>query len=74
MTGLTDSSAFETFDRMAAKVDQLEAQAGAAVEISQELSFDTLEQRFIALEGSGDVDQELNALKARVQKQLPTSS
>ncbi len=74
MTGLTDSSAFETFDRMAAKVDQLEAQAGAAVEISQELSGDTLEQRFKALEGSGDVDQELNALKARVQKQLPTSS
>jgi phage shock protein A len=74
MTGLTDSSAFETFDRMAAKVDQLEAQAGAAAEISQELSGDTLEQRFKALEGSGDVDQELNALKARVQKQLPTSS
>jgi phage shock protein A len=74
MTGLTDSSAFETFDRMEAKVDQLEAQAGAAVEISQELSGDTLEQRFRALEGSGDVDQELNALKARAQKQLPTSS
>jgi phage shock protein A len=74
MTGLTDSSAFETFDRMEAKVDQLEAQAGAAVEISQELSGDTLEQRFKALEGSGDVDQELNALKARAQKQLPTSS
>jgi phage shock protein A len=74
MTGLTDSSAFETFDRMAAKVDQLEAQAGAAVEISQELSGDALEQRFKALEGAGNVDQELNALKARVQKQLPASS
>jgi len=58
MTGLTDSSAFETFDRMAAKVDQLEAQAGAAVEISQELSGEALEQRFKALEGAGDVDQE----------------
>ena len=74
MTGLTDSSAFETFDRMAAKVDQLEAQAAATVEISQELSGEALEQRFKALEGAGDVDQELNALKARVQKQLPASS
>ena len=74
MTGLTDSSAFETFDRMAAKVDQLEAQAGAAVELSQELSGDVMEERFKALEGSGNVDQELTALKARVQKQLPTSS
>jgi phage shock protein A len=74
MTGLTDSSAFETFDRMAAKVDQLEAQAGAAVEISQELSGEALEQRFKALEGAGNVDQELNALKARMQKQLPASS
>jgi phage shock protein A len=74
MTGLTDSSAFETFDRMAAKVDQLEAQAGATVEISQELSGEALEQRFKALEGAGNVDQELNALKARMQKQLPASS
>jgi phage shock protein A len=74
MTGLTDSSAFETFDRMAARVDQLEAQAGAAVEISQELSGEALEQRFKALEDAGNVDQELNALKAKVQKQLPASS
>jgi phage shock protein A len=32
MTGLTDTSAFESFDRMTAKVEQIEAQAGAAVE------------------------------------------
>lgn len=74
MTGLTDTSAFESFDRMAAKVEHLEAQADAAVEISQELSGDTLEQRFRALESSTDVEHELNALKARVQKELPPSS
>jgi phage shock protein A len=74
MTGLTDTSAFEAFDRMAAKVDQLEAQAAAAVELSQELSGDTLEQRFRALEGATDVEQELLALKAKMQKQLPSSS
>ena len=71
MSGLSDTSAFETFDRMSAKVDQLEAQATAAAEISQDLSGDALEQRFKALEGSSDVDDELKALKAKVQKQLP---
>jgi phage shock protein A len=71
MTGLTDTSAFESFDRMTAKVEQIEAQAGAAVELSQELSGDSMEQRFRALESSSDVDRELEALKAKVQKELP---
>src|SRR5918999_718881 len=74
MSGLSDTSAFEAFDRMAARVDQMEAQAAATVEISQELSGETTEQRFRALEGSVDVEQELTALKARVQKELPGSS
>jgi phage shock protein A len=74
MTGLTDTSAFESFDRMAAKVEHIEAQASAAVEISQDLSGETMEQRFQALESSSDVEQELRALKARVQKELPPSS
>jgi phage shock protein A len=74
MTGLSDTSAFESFDRMATKVEQIEAQASAAVEISGELSGDTMEQRFRALESSTDVEQELNALKARVQKELPPAS
>jgi phage shock protein A len=74
MTGLTDTSAFESFDRMASKVEQIEAQADAAVEISQDLSGDTTEQRFRALESSTDVEQELHALKAKVQKELPPSS
>jgi phage shock protein A len=73
MTGLTDTSAFESFDRMTAKVEQIEAQADAAVELSQELSGDTMEQRFKALESSTDVEQELHALKAKVQKELPSA-
>ena len=73
MTGLSDTSAFESFDRMAAKVEQTEAQAEAAVEISEELSGDTMEQKFRALESSTDVEQELHALKAKVQKELPPS-
>jgi phage shock protein A len=71
MTGLSDTSAFESFDRMATRVEQIEAQAGAAVELSQELSGDSMEQRFRALENSTDVEQELRALRARVQKELP---
>jgi len=71
MTGLTDTSAFESFDRMTSKVEQIEAQADAAVELSQELSGDTMEQKFRALESSTDVEQELHALKAKVQKELP---
>jgi phage shock protein A len=74
MTGLSDTSAFEAFDRMATRVDQMEAQAAAAVEISEDLSGETMEQRFRALESSADVDQELQALKARVQRELPGSA
>jgi phage shock protein A len=74
MTGLTDTSAFESFERMASRVEQIEAQADAAVEISQDLSGDAMEQRFRALESSTDVEQELHVLKAKVQKELPPSS
>jgi len=74
MTGLSDTSAFDAFDRMAARVDQVEAQAAATVELSQDLSGETMEQRFKALEGSADVEQELQALKARAQRGLPGSS
>jgi phage shock protein A len=73
MTGLSDTSAFESFDRMATKVEQLEAQANAALEITEDLSGEAFEQRFRALESGSDVDQELAALKGRVQKQLPPS-
>ena len=71
MTGLSDTSAFESFDRMASKVEQIEAQASAAVELSEDLSGETMEQRFRALESSTDVEQELHALKAKAQKELP---
>src|SRR5262245_3547116 len=74
MTGLSDTSAFDTFDRMAARVDPVEAQAAATVALSQDLSGETMEQRFKALEGSADVEQELQALKARAQRGLPGSS
>ena len=64
-------SAFDAFDRMAAKVDQMEAQADAAKEL-EDLSRDTnLERRFAELEKSGDsADLMLLELKQKM-KALP---
>jgi phage shock protein A len=60
-------ASFETFDRMAAKVDQMEAEADAAKEIA-DLSADTnLEKKFAALEKStSSADVMLADLKAKM--------
>jgi phage shock protein A len=50
MAGLSDTSAFDTFDRMAQKIDQLEAETEASSELAGELEGDSLTQRFKALE------------------------
>jgi phage shock protein A len=64
-------SAFDAFDRMAAKVDQMEAQADAAKEL-EDFSKDTnLEKRFAELEKSdGAADIMLLELKQKM-KALP---
>lgn len=67
MQGLSDNSAFDAFDRMANKVDQIEAEAEASVELGGELSGDTLAQKFKALESSPvGTDDALSALKAKM--------
>ncbi|MDX2023163.1 MAG: PspA/IM30 family protein [Deltaproteobacteria bacterium] len=67
MQGLSDNSAFDAFDRMANKVDQIEAEAEASTELGGELSGDTLAQKFKALEaGSVGTDDALSALKAKM--------
>jgi len=67
MSGLSDTGAFDTFDRMAKKVDQIEAEAEAHTELAGELTGDTLEHKFKALEaGSAGTDQALAALKAKM--------
>jgi phage shock protein A len=82
MSGLSDTSAFDTFDRMAQKIDQLEAEAEAGAEIAGELSGDGLEQKFQQLESTGGVrgDEMLLELKAKMglaappdTKQLPAA-
>ncbi|MDR1909822.1 MAG: PspA/IM30 family protein [Spirochaetaceae bacterium] len=64
-------SAFEAFDRMAAKVDQLEAEAEASKELEDATSGATLEKRFAELEKSDTAaDQLLLELKQKM-KALP---
>lgn len=64
MAGMRDSSAFDTFGRMAEKVDQMEARADAAAEMS-EMESDKLEDKFAELEKS-NLDDDLASLKAKI--------
>ena len=68
MAGLSDTSAFDTFDRMAEKVDQIEAEAEASTELAGELNGDTLEHRFkkLSAPSSPGADTALAALKAKM--------
>jgi phage shock protein A len=75
MHGLSDNSAFDTFDRMAQRIDMLEAEAEASSELAGELSGDTLESKFLQLEagGHGTEDDALLELKAKMGM-LPSAS
>jgi len=68
MQGLGDTSAFDTFDRMAERIQLMEAEAEAGAELAGELSGDTLESKFLQLEqaGAGTEDDQLAELKAKM--------
>ena len=68
MSGLSDSSAFEAFDRMAEKIEQNERMAIAAASVTEELTGDNLEREFKALESGngGDVDYRLLEMKQQL--------
>jgi phage shock protein A len=66
MSGLKDQSAFETFDRMSQKIDQIEAEAEAGAEIAEEYTGDVLASRFANLEKSHGADEDLMALKRKM--------
>lgn len=67
MSSLSDSSAFDSFSRMEAKVNEIEAKADAEVELQNELSGKSLEDKFKALEADSGVQDKLAALKAKMQ-------
>jgi phage shock protein A len=66
MAGLNNASAFETFDRMASKIDQIEAEAEAASELAEEATGDVLKHRFDRLEAEQGAEDELLILKQKM--------
>ena len=66
MSGLKDQSAFETFERMSTKIDQMEAEAEAGAELQEEYTGDVLASQFATLEKTAGADDELAALKRKM--------
>ncbi len=66
MSGLSNTSAFDAFQRMADKIDEQERESLAHQEVNEALGPGTLEEDFKALESGtegGDVEDRLMALK-----------
>jgi phage shock protein A len=66
MSGMSDRSAFESFERMTEKIEASERRAIAAAELNEEVSGDRLVQQFEQLEYKGSSDQQLLELKQRM--------
>ena len=66
MGSISDKSAFETFERMAERIENNERKALAAAELSEELSGDSLAKQFEQLEYKADADTQLLALKQKM--------
>ncbi len=69
MSSMVDTSAFEVFDRMSEKVEQIEAEVDAMREIEASGTGDPLERQFQALEASdSSADKLLDDLKAKMAR------
>lgn len=66
MSSMSDRSAFETFDRMEERIEEMEQQALAAAELAGELTGDSLAKQFKELEYTGSADQQLLELKRKM--------
>jgi phage shock protein A len=64
--GLKSASAFEAFDDMSRRIEQMEAEAEASAEISEEYTGDVLQQKFQKLEMTAGADEDLLALKRKM--------
>src|SRR5439155_17984507 len=74
MAGLSDRSAFDTFERMAEKIEESERQALASVEVTEALSAgDSLEKEFAKL-GGGTATVEVKLLQLKQQMGIQTTS
>jgi phage shock protein A len=66
MSGLRTTSAFDAFDRMSSKIEQMEAEAEAGAELAEQYSGDVLAQKFQQLEASAGADEDLLELKRKM--------
>ena len=74
MGSMSNNSAFDAFDRMANKVDQMEAEASAAVELEDLSGTASLEKQFKELEsGPKGAELLLEDLKAKMKAQDGTT-
>lgn len=65
--GMADTSAFQAFDQMSKRMDQLEAENDAMMEIEDMTGGgDSVEQEFAKLEAGGDTDRLLEDLKKKM--------
>lgn len=66
MSGLSDRSAFEAFERVADKIEDSERKALASAQVTETLTGDKLEDQFKHLETDDDLDRRLAALKQQM--------
>jgi phage shock protein A len=66
MSGLRSTSAFDAFDRMSSKIEQMEAEAEAGAELAEQYSGDVLAQKFQQLEATSGADEDLLELKRKM--------
>jgi phage shock protein A len=66
MSGLRSTSAFDSFDRMSSKIEQMEAEAEAGAELAEQYSGDVLAQKFQQLEATSGADEDLLELKRKM--------
>jgi phage shock protein A len=66
MSSMSDESAFESFQRMEERIEDMERQALAASELAGELEGDLLGQQFKQLEFKGTADNQLLDLKRKM--------
>lgn len=66
MSGLQNASAFETFDRMAQKIERIEAEAEAGAELAEEYTGDVLAHKFQQMEATVGANEDLLALKRKM--------
>src|SRR5262245_6570526 len=66
MHGLRNASAFEAFDQMSTRIEQMEAEAEAGAELAEEYTGDVLAHKFQQLEQTAGADEDLVALKRKM--------